>query len=1261
MAKKIKIDIEVNGKMQKATVSTKKLRTALDGVDKSQKKVSESAQTTDRRIKGAAQASANGTKNFSKMAQGISGGLVPAYATLAAQIFAVSAVFQFLKDASDVSNLIAGQEALAATTGVAYKTISQGIKDATDGQLSYIEASKAAAIGTASGLSPSQLNDLGAAAKNASIVLGRDLVDSFNRLIRGVTKAEPELLDELGIILRLDPAIEKYKNALNITGRELTSFERTQAVTNEVLTQAERKFGAIEAIMDPSAASLNRFLVSFEELINVIKKDVIKILRPVFDFLSSNTAALTAALGLVALPIIKSILPSFKDMGDGAAASLKKQNKALKGYEKQINKAKLKTEEFGKTLAQRDADAIKTSKGLLGPQPKSKKGGAGADFLLGTSNNATAKRNADKILKNAQRDIDTHGAVITGKLKGFNAQQVADLRASYNTRVAVIKGNEKVHGFSIAKMRAHLKLYGLQVKSTFGAAKVAVVGFAATAATAMATLSAALGWIGLIGLAAGMMLELYRYLNPVPEEIKKAKEEMEAFEEKVRGVNEELTKTVDLMGTNLLGVSEAVVASGNALNSTDLINSVRAFEDLDSTIDPKLYEKAKEELNNTFNIAAKLAPEIKELAAAFKESGSLTGDQKQSLSKVIEEYVNASTAIQGMTEALQNLDAAMLDVGATIKVSPFARLATVAQTAADMSNIALPRMREQANERIDTAFETITSASDPGAKGLGEAAKAAIESAQKELANFIAQNEYLNNLAVEYKKVQETIFNLEKLKSTANKDLAKTQTAALTFADKIKNVENERLLIIPRAAKALSTQIAAQATLNAAQESGDADKIDAAKLALQLANDQLETLGYQLATEEEIRKRKIADLQFQAISTNLQQAKDLLNVQQSITQESQKQVTIETQRQARANKNLENKMKDRLAQEERSPFGYIDKERREIQARIELETELIAQKEAQIEQEISTKQNLIEMEYDLLENQFKLEKAKLDRLAKTSDDPDIRSSAQELSNTIGTTILGPGGTLAANEAAAKSEAEAGMRQALSDMIRNRDNLLLMKEDLTDINVLTDGVAKSFEEGMATAFTSILDGTAKAKDAFANMAKSILQYIIEMTVKMLIFRAISSLFGSPSGGIPTNVTNVGGGLTSAVDPASFNIPAFSGSGRTGGIFSEGRKMPGYSAGGIARGSQAGYPAMLHGTEAVVPLPNGRSIPVQMSGAGQENNVTVNVAVDNQGSSTTNTQGDSDGAERLGLAISEAVKKELLNQKRVGGMLSPYGVA
>jgi hypothetical protein len=115
-------------------------------------------------------------------------------------------------------------------------------------------------------------------------------------------------------------------------------------------------------------------------------------------------------------------------------------------------------------------------------------------------------------------------------------------------------------------------------------------------------------------------------------------------------------------------------------------------------------------------------------------------------------------------------------------------------------------------------------------------------------------------------------------------------------------------------------------------------------------------------------------------------------------------------------------------------------------------------------------------------------------------------------------------------------------------------------------------------------------------------------------------------------------------------------------RTGGILSAGNKVPGYAVGGVARGSDAGYPAILHGTEAVVPLPNGKSIPVDMRGAGQNNNVVVNVSVDNQGNGQISTEAESGAqAGNLGQAIAKAVQQELQNQKRSGGILNPYGVA
>ena len=94
----------------------------------------------------------------------------------------------------------------------------------------------------------------------------------------------------------------------------------------------------------------------------------------------------------------------------------------------------------------------------------------------------------------------------------------------------------------------------------------------------------------------------------------------------------------------------------------------------------------------------------------------------------------------------------------------------------------------------------------------------------------------------------------------------------------------------------------------------------------------------------------------------------------------------------------------------------------------------------------------------------------------------------------------------------------------------------------------------------------------------------------------------------------------GGIFSAI------ASAFAGGAAAGGVFSDGKKRS-YQPGGIASGPTSGYPVMLHGTEAVVPLPDGKSIPVQMAGAngGGTNNVTVNVNMETGESTTEDRKG------------------------------------
>ena len=211
-----------------------------------------------------------------------------------------------------------------------------------------------------------------------------------------------------------------------------------------------------------------------------------------------------------------------------------------------------------------------------------------------------------------------------------------------------------------------------------------------------------------------------------------------------------------------------------------------------------------------------------------------------------------------------------------------------------------------------------------------------------------------------------------------------------------------------------------------------------------------------------------------------------------------------------------------------------------------------------------------------------------------------------------------------------------------------DKLEFAKEQLMDITKLGNAIGTSVASNLGTAFNSIIQGTSSVKDAFKNMALNILQSISQVIAQMIAMRVLMALF-NPFGSVSPSM-----GMTDTVNPAMFSQMGMTA--RYGGMFE------GYSQGGIARGRDAGYPAILHGTEAVVPLPNGNKIPVEMmNGSGQNNNVTVNVSVDNQGKANSSSQQDSNQAGNLGKAIAKAVQTELQNQKRSGGILNPYGVA
>jgi len=1267
MAKKIKIDIEVNGKMQKATVSTKKLKDALDGVDKSQKKVGETAQTTDRRLKGVSQQSANGTKNFSKMAQGIGGTLVPAYAVLASNLFAVSAAFEFLKNAAQVEQLEKAQVAFAQNTGIALGSITTSLRNASNGLLGFREAAEAAAIGTAKGFSSKQLNDLADGAQRASVALGRNFTDSFDRLVRGISKAEPELLDELGITLRLEKATNDYAASLGITADALTDVQRSQAVLVATQKQLDEFFGNVPAGQN----AFVKLSKTFEDIVKNITMGLLPAFNFLADIINRNAVLAIAAFTGFAVSIISSILPietlstKFETFRANSSASLDAAKNDLKSYKAEIEKVVTASDNLAKK-GQGRVQAGATTAVMGGSKSKILEKVATSGFAsLAKVDQANLKRMLDA----ATGHVDKFGIVTKGAFKGVSLAIVNDMQKGLSEIEQKVKVTETRFKFSFKNIALGVKIAASQMTvymNSFFSSVIKgtkAVGKAFSRMTKIITSVLTLQFIGEIlnaipAMANSLILNLAKGLDFILDKMP------------------HLRALLDKLGFTTPGESFAEAFIGSGLN--DYFRGVQ--KNLEDTQD------RAERIKNSLRDLRNLGGEAGNIAKAAKER-TFTPKQVLNTYSTLDVATPLSTLAQeGLSDAERKnvFEDLRKDLKSLIKTGQFDEidkalssirfsakagrpdLKALAGTFTDLQKAASEAVAEQ-----KSFTDQLTRSTEVASGGDFDQILNFFDNLEKTALNANVQAGKLNQHFEGFPELIETAFG-EDISSTAlvtsinrvltrqETDLNNTQAAAqrqIKIEHERNQFSRERLNILNDVKVAEDALDAARtAQLKAVIDSTLATKENEAARtrAVTAADREVETaIKLVAAKKDEVDIRtKLNDVKEEGFDLGMDQT--FLQTEQKITQELQKQFTLRQKIQDTATQQARAAMEQGLANQARRPFGYINQERRELEARIEFETDLIKQKEAQIEDEIKRKQQLIDLEYDLLAVQFKLEKTKLETIGLNNEE--LKPQTTALIAEIDSKVLGAGGALETNRALAKDEVETSARAALADLIRNRDNLQAMKEDLTDINVLTDGIAQRFEEGMATAFTSILDGTAKAKDAFANMAKSILQYIIEMTVKMLIFRAISSFMGSMgvSSEVAAEASTFG---QSAVQFTPTLAPPL----RSGGIISEGRKMPGYSAGGIARGSQSGYPAMLHGTEAVVPLPNGRSIPVQMSGAGQENNVTVNVAVDNQGASNTNTQSDGAQAEKLGVAISEAVKRELLNQKRVGGMLSPYGVA
>ena len=864
-ANEVKLTIRVgdNGTLDVVAKKAKKAKKATEDLGKATDQTAKSRNSYSKGEKGVAGATSNSTKAFSKMTNSMngSGGLVPAYAALAANVFAVTAAFGVLQRAAAVQQLEQGLTSIGQNAGIAMQSLSKGLKQATGNAIALEEAMRSTSMVIGAGFNSDTLERLGTVARNASIALGRDTADSLARLTRGAVKLEPELLDELGIMVRLDEATQEYAKGIGKTASALTSFEKRQAFMNAVLAEGEKKYKALEGSVetnpyDQLAAAFADLTKSLTKLANdTLKLD--KVMKALADnayllsgaLLFLGKSAISAAISSLA-PALGNLSASFAAAAGTSAklsankaqlaATTVKGTKAVNNYAESLSTGQRTTAGFNKAMRFGN-QSLNSRIGFLKAHVKQN----------GLFNKTTFQKikgvRASSIAVNSLAMAEYKAATAT---KAHKEQKIfADLAAgNYNRALKRLGLQFKRYNKAAKAAAANATLTGKAFIFAGNSAKIASLGVRFLGAAFMAMLP----HLGLILLVIGAltygMKKLYEKFYQT--------EALKEFTEQATKTSEVLIELAGSMEKipNQELFSDQVIARANALNTAvaELDKLVEKYGKLDvEPLDDKLVRNldkvdAKSLLSPVFAIPALLGKETKGMSLA--DLLGMTGFETTSQKAVagLDKFLNSSKALRDNFEKIykgKTLQEVLVGPNGKFDFSLIEEIkekviAGEQEKAQELSNVATAARAAQtalrnylANSITTTDFDEIATASDDFQKSLANATdvkgvKKLVDELKPLNARFYGLGEVMSNyMAGVYDTVEvggQMFLNYE------------TFVAALREGSKVRAQEiaadRERIALGKTVTTDLKNQLALEKSK--AQYPGQSLKVDTARNAL---------------------------------------------------------------------------------------------------------------------------------------------------------------------------------------------------------------------------------------------------------------------------------------------------------------------------------------------------------------------------------------------------------------------------------------------
>ncbi len=273
---------------KKTAKAGKQMEFAFNGVDKAVKETGKSVTQATKKmgllrksISGASGAlgmlKKAGKKAFLPFA--IGAGLI------GTAVMALKTLVKMSKRATEIEVQSKAFANLMSTHAVVAKDVLAKLKKVSKGTLDVYSIMQTASRAVLLGIPAYKLTELMEVARNASKAMGTEVSAAFSDIALGIGRQSRLILDNLGIIVRVGVAYDKYANKIGVAADALTDYEKKLAFTEETLRMGkgiEDRGDDIEDFQD-KIAQLNVMIKEFGYRMSFYVKAVVASLHRVFE------------------------------------------------------------------------------------------------------------------------------------------------------------------------------------------------------------------------------------------------------------------------------------------------------------------------------------------------------------------------------------------------------------------------------------------------------------------------------------------------------------------------------------------------------------------------------------------------------------------------------------------------------------------------------------------------------------------------------------------------------------------------------------------------------------------------------------------------------------------------------------------------------------------------------------------------------------------------------------------------------------------